>query len=82
VRTAAALLALFLASCADGIAPFTPPVAMTRTLMLGDEIVCTETLFRVGLPGAAVLEVIGWAKRTFTCELRRKTTQVDGGFRK
>jgi hypothetical protein len=36
---------------------------------------------RVGLPDT-VFQVIGFAKRTWTCELHRPTTQVEGGFRK
>lgn len=39
--------------------------------MPGDEVVCTETLFRIGLPDTA-FQVIGWAQRKWSCELRRK----------
>jgi hypothetical protein len=83
VRTSAALLALFLAGCADGIEPFAPPVAVTYSLRLGDEVVCNETLVRMGLPNT-IFQLIGWAKRTWTCELRRKTpSQVEADrFRK
>jgi len=81
MRISAALLAVFLAGCADGIAPFAPPVAISYRLQLGDEVVCNETLIRMGLPNAA-FQVIGWGKRTWSCELHRKATQVDGAFRK
>jgi hypothetical protein len=80
VRTAA-LLALCLAGCADGIAPWSPPVAVNHTFQAGDQIECTETLVRIGLP-SGFFQVIGFAKRTWSCELHRKSTQVDGAFRK
>jgi hypothetical protein len=81
VRTAA-LLALCLAGCADGIAPWQPPVVINHTFRPGDRIVCTETLVRIGLPDTGMFQVIGFAKRTWTCELHRPTTQAEGGFRK
>ena len=68
------LLLLPLAACEGAINPLAPPVAMTRALNPGDEIVCTETLLRIGLPVVG-LQVIGFAMRTFRCELRPKPVQ-------
>lgn len=82
MRTWAALLALLLEGCADGIAPWSPPVTITHTFQAGEVVECTESLFRIGLPDTA-FQVIGWAQRRWTCQLHRKPpTQVDGAFRK
>lgn len=67
------LLALLLGACEGAINPLAPPVVMTRTLAPGDEVVCTETLVRIGLPVVG-LQVIGFAMRTFRCELRPKSS--------
>jgi len=76
------LLALLLGGCADGIEPWVPPVKITHVFQPGDEVVCSETLVRIGLPDT-VFQVIGFAKRTWSCELRRKApTAAEGAFRK
>ncbi len=80
MRTAA-LLALCLAGCADGIEPFAPPVAISYVLRPGDEVLCSETLVRMGLPNT-IFQLIGFAKRTWSCQLVRKPTAAEGGFRK
>jgi hypothetical protein len=62
-----------LAGCSDdAIKPQTPPVVMTYPLKIGEEVVCEETLTRIGLGVHPILPGIGWAKRTFRCEVRLK----------
>lgn len=78
MKGAPALLAIALSACEGAINPLTPPVVMTRALTPGDEIVCTETLVRIGLPSVA-LQVIGFATRTFRCELRPKPSAKSSG---
>ena len=78
----AALLALLLGGCADGIAPWSPPVAINHTFTAGDVVVCTESLFRIGLPDTA-FQVVGWAQRQWRCELQRQQpATAAGAFRK
>jgi hypothetical protein len=67
-----ALLAVLLAGCSDGVSPWAPPVAVNYTFQPGYEIVCAETLFRMGLPDAGIFQVIGFGKREWKCELHRK----------
>jgi hypothetical protein len=50
------------------------PVAMSYVLRPGYEVACIETLTRVNIP--SVMPFIAWAKRTFTCEVRQKSTAV------
>jgi hypothetical protein len=65
------LLTLCVAGCADGVEPWAPPVTATYAFKPGEEIACTETLVRIGLPFTG-FQVIGFGKRTWACELRRK----------
>ena len=58
----------------DGIMPQPPPIAITYVLTPGYEVACVETLVRINIPSIA--PVIGWGKRTFTCELTKKSTAV------
>jgi len=65
------LLALVLSACGpEAIKDRAPPVAITYALKAGEEVYCHETLLRIGLPFD--LLVIGWARRTWRCELRIK----------
>jgi hypothetical protein len=47
-------------------------VAITLAITPGDVVVCSEKFFHVGLSDTLSPFVIGWAKRTFTCELKRR----------
>jgi hypothetical protein len=70
VKAAFWLSALFLAGCADGVEPWTPPVVATYAFRPGEQIVCEETLVRIGLP-TVITQVIGFGKRTWNCRLVR-----------
>jgi hypothetical protein len=66
------LLALLLAACGDTITPPAPPAVITVPLKAGDQVVCTDAFIRMGLP-TFDFQIIGIVRRTFTCELRRKS---------
>jgi hypothetical protein len=69
------IAALLLSACGpDGIVPQPPPVALSYVMMPGYEVECVETLVRINIPSA--LPIIMWGKRTFNCELRKKSTAV------
>jgi hypothetical protein len=69
------IAAVFLAACGpEGVVPQPVPIVLSYALKPGEEVECIETLTRVLLPGA--LPVFGWAKRTFNCEVRKKSTAV------
>ena len=68
------IAALFLTACADGITPPQPPVALSYVLKPGHEVACVETLLRINIP--TTFPFVAWVKRTFTCEVREKSTAV------
>ena len=67
--------AVFLAACSsEGIVPQPVPVAMSYVLRPGYEVACVETLTRINIP--SVMPFFARARRTFTCEVREKSTAV------
>ena len=68
MRPLVGLAFLLVTGCADGIAPWAPPVVVTYALRPGERIACEETMVRLGLPNG-LLQVLGWARRRWTCEL-------------
>ena len=81
IRAALYLIAgVSLSACADdAIMPHPVPIALSHPLKVGEQVTCTETLTRFGVPN--ILPVLMWARRTFICELHATAPAGGAGIR-